>query len=326
MCLFCLLGILCLAPCLVFAQSLRKVAVYPFDDRTNSDKNLNVGTKISDALVSKLLATHAYTVVDRQYLEKIAAEKNLKLDGDFDPKDAAKSGLMSVVDVLIVGQIGAFHAAPNVKNTSPIPFVKGSETDGEADLQATARLISIERGVILESPVAQVQEKKILSSVTYIKGVPVANPNNVPTDLGMQQLVDKAIDDVATKLAKAVATDTGVSTAAITADPNPRGSNPPPPSPLVSQPLAPRSLKAKLLGLDGDDAIINKGSADQVRVGDRFAVTRETTSSVIGDDGKPLKRHKAVCDLVINSVEDSSAAGKCSGGAPQKGDEAVLAQ
>ena len=77
-------SLLLFAPALVFSQAPKKIAVYPFDDRANTNKSFNIGMKVADALVAKLAETGSVTIVDRQYLAQIAAEKKLKYDSEFD--------------------------------------------------------------------------------------------------------------------------------------------------------------------------------------------------------------------------------------------------
>ena len=59
---------------------------------------MNIGVKVADQLISKLAGNSAFTVFDRQYVDRLLAEKNLKYDPNYDSAGAAKSGLMGTVD------------------------------------------------------------------------------------------------------------------------------------------------------------------------------------------------------------------------------------
>ncbi len=307
-----------MASSLLCAQAPKKVAVYPFDDRTNSDKSINLGAKVADALIAKLSDNGAVMIVDRQYLEKIAAEKNLKFDANFDPTSAPKSGLLGVVDVLIVGQIDSFHKEVKASQTGFGSFKITTQT-GVTSLKATARLISIERGVILSAPMVHSDLKQQLSSSSAIKGFSAGNGNDAgKNDEALLKLVDQNVEDVAGQLAKSI---TG-------------GALTPPPASMIAGPAvapqppvvaAPRTIKAKFAGIDDGAVIINKGKSDGVQKGDKFDLTRLNTDMKDPDTGKPILRHKPVCQLVIESVDESSSTGKCTGAVPRVGDEASLA-
>jgi hypothetical protein len=86
------------------ASGKKKIAIYPFDDRTSANRPMStaeiisghslgqgLGVKVSDAIISKLAGTGDFEVVDREYLNSVMAEKNLKYDPNFDPAGAARA-------------------------------------------------------------------------------------------------------------------------------------------------------------------------------------------------------------------------------------------
>jgi len=286
------------------AQTKKKIAVYPFDDRTTANQTMNIGVKVSDALISKLADTGAFEIVDREYLDKLLAEKNLKLDENFDAAGAAKSGLLGVVDIIVVGQIDSFEA--NVTSSQTGNYIsKKTKQTGNTDLKATARLISVERGTILSAPSASSEQTAVLaesSSSNLIQGVG-SSSGTANTDTALRKLVDQTVDAVTTELSAKISTGTQADVA------------------VHATPSVP-----KFVGIEDGQTVINKGTNAGIKVGDKFNVTRPTDTGMVDPDtNQPIIRKKKVCSLVISVVEDTISSGSCDGGVPQKGDEIVPA-
>ena len=97
------------------AQEKRRIAVFDFDYATVTSNvyayfgsNQDIGKGIADLLVTKLVQSGAYTVVERKQIEKILAEQNFGASGRVDDSTAAKIGKILGVDILIVGSINTF--------------------------------------------------------------------------------------------------------------------------------------------------------------------------------------------------------------------------
>ncbi len=308
------------------AQVKRRIAVFPFDDRTTANKDMNIGIKIADLLIAKLATNGAFNVYDRQYIDRILAEKNLKYDPNFDSAAAAKSGLMGTVDMVITGQIDSFNA--NTSQTTKGSFVKKTvETDGLVSLKVTARLISVEKGSIVIAPSASDEQKDVLSSSKQLmpgmnNGAQGSlfggnNEESKNADAAMRKLVDQAADEVA----KQLTTELSQSAMTLPID----TIQPAAPGPIKADTGTAAMSKAMFVGINDGQAFIDKGSQTGIKVGD---------TGLKGGDGKPILRHKLVCTLTIAEVEDSSAAGKCvpgqalhgADGVPHAGDEVVAAK
>jgi len=317
------------------AQVKRRIAVFPFDDRTTATKDMNIGIKIADLLIAKLATNGAFNVYDRQYIDRILAEKNLKYDPNFDSAAAAKSGLMGTVDMVITGQIDSFNA--NTSQTTKGSFVKKTvETDGLVSLKVTARLISVEKGSIVIAPSASDDQKDVLSSSKQLmpginNGTQGSlfggnNEESKNADAAMRKLVDQAADEVA----KQLTTELAQSAMNLPIDPVQAA-----PAVAVTKTVALDGLsKPAFVGVNDGQAYIDKGSQSGVKEGDRFVIQRSVDTGLKTKDGQPVMRHKVVCTLTIAAVEDTSAAGKCApaqtahgeDGIPRTGDEVVVAK
>ena len=294
---------------------------------------MNIGTKVADLLIAKLTANGTFVVYDRQYIDRILAEKDRKYDPNYDSSSAAKAGLLGTVDMVISGQIVAFSANTN-QVTSGKYLSKRVETDGTVELKITARFISVEQGSILLAPSANTEEKGVLAKSDTV--APLVT-NRLPgggldvnqqqatsnTDQALRKLVDQAADNVTKQLAGEVAQ---------TATSMPMTSAHAPEAPTKTDTHASTSVsKILFVGISEDLAYIDKGSEAGIKVGQKFTIRRSVDTGLKNGAGEPVIRHKAVCALTISTVEDSSAAGKCipdptahgADGIPHTGDEVV---
>ena len=231
--------------------------------------------------------------------------------------------------MVISGQIDAFNAS-STDVTSNKVVMKTHEIDGAVTLKVTARLISVEKGSILLAPTASNEETGTLAKTTnYTKSLTgrfgpkdsTGFDTQTATDVknGLAKLVDEATVEVAKELS------TKISPIAATTPPSTKTE-----SPALAK-VDSSSLRAKFVGISDGLAYIDKGSSIGVKVGDKFMVRRSIETGLKDGSGHPIVRHKAVCDLVVTSVEESSAAGKCiaepdakgAAGIPHAGDEVV---
>jgi curli biogenesis system outer membrane secretion channel CsgG len=295
-----LFTLVALLPLATHAQSKKKIAVFPFDDRTAANQTMNIGVKVSDALISKLAATGAFEIVDREYLNTILSEKNLKFDPNFNPAGAAKSGLLGVVDVIVVGQIDSFNANVTASSTGYFVATK-TKQNGVTGLKVTARLIGVERGTILSAPSASSELTSLLAQSTTTDMVQgVGNGSKTASlDSALRKLVDQTVEAVSTDLSSKIAASAQAEVVA------------------HATPSVP-----KFVGVEDGLTVINKGTGAGIKVGDKFIVARPTDTGMKDpDSGQAIVRKKKVCTLVISVVEDNISSGTCDGGLPTKGDE-----
>jgi len=309
------LSVMLVGPTSAHAQAKKRIAILPFDDHLAGTANLSIGEKVADGLISKLADSGVYEIVDRQYLDNVMREQNLKLGERFDAAGAAKIGKLANVDVLIIGQVNAFHADAATETANGM-FSNKTSVNGEIELKVTARMISVETASILAAPTASSEMKKVLSQKTDIMpsvdgrnsfSSKSSGTGNVNTAL--LKLLDKSVDDVSADLGKqidgSVAKIPATSARAATA---------------VGKP-------AKVVGMQGELALINRGTAAGIKVGSQFAVVRPVDSGMKDPDtGQPVIRNKKICNITITEVDDAVSAGKVDGEKPLAGDEAKPAQ
>ncbi|RMF65977.1 MAG: hypothetical protein D6743_07135 [Calditrichaeota bacterium] len=90
----------------------KRVAAFTFDDKT--DKAFHwwnyktVGDGLADMLVTELVKTGHYRVIERQELEKILAEQDLGTSGVVTPQSAAQIGKVLGVELAVMGAVTEF--------------------------------------------------------------------------------------------------------------------------------------------------------------------------------------------------------------------------
>lgn len=338
----CLAFVISVIPSLARAQAQPRIAVFPFDNRTTAPKDLNLENKIADDLISSITGGGRFQIVDRQYVDRILSEKNLKYDPNYDSATTARSGLLGTVDFIVAGQIDAYNSNTEDQQVSQFGSTT-TQTNGTVTMQATARIISIERGSVLSAPSADASQTSILTKNTHtilgsfvpkvLKGQQLTNAQGTKnTDQALRGLVDKAAAELATKLSVKIdeAARANESTTSVALKPD---SEPAAASRVAA--AAATAAKPKFVNVENGLVYINKGSITGVKVGDKFEIKRSIETTMKDPDtGQPLVKHKGVCSLVITSVEESFSSGKCkpadpnahsAENTPKSGDEIVPA-
>jgi hypothetical protein len=287
-----LLALLTLIPALqAYSQAKTRVAVLEFDARGVQFKD--IGGKISDGLISKLAGSGNFDLVDRDNLTQIIAEQNLGQAARYDPATAVKIGKLANVNILIMGHVDTFTTDSSLANN---PF--SLKTYGTLTLRATARVIQVDTGDILEAPSAEYQSGKTLLD----GGAYEYSSTGVYTGLGpgLQKLADQAVQSVSQDLAGELRKVLP-------------GAQPGPPS---------QSVGPKVAGIVDGLVVVNQGQSAGIKVGDTFRVSRQSDTGLKDPDtGQPIFRKRNICTFTVTEVEDTNASGKCDGAdAPQSGD------
>ncbi len=89
-----------------------KIAVLPFDDGSIKDRwwggNWDVGKGVSDELVTELLKTGKFRLIEREQIAKVLNEQNFGASGRVDTSSAAKIGKVLGVQYLVMGRVTEF--------------------------------------------------------------------------------------------------------------------------------------------------------------------------------------------------------------------------
>lgn len=93
------------------AEKLYRIAVLPFDDGSIKERwwgGWEVGKGVADELVTALMDTHRFRVIEREQIKKILQEQDFGAAGRIDPGSAAKIGKILGVQLLVMGRVTEF--------------------------------------------------------------------------------------------------------------------------------------------------------------------------------------------------------------------------
>jgi curli biogenesis system outer membrane secretion channel CsgG len=126
----------------------------------------DIGSGIPDQLVTKLVESEVYTVIERERLADVLGEQDLGASGRMDPTQAMKLGKLLGADVLVTGSITSFGFDGEAVNTnvlgvagSVIPGIAGTLVGGlggnigkdnrKAKIELDVRMINTTTGQII---------------------------------------------------------------------------------------------------------------------------------------------------------------------------------
>src|SRR5215467_9815526 len=268
-----------------FAQAKKRVAVLDFDYatvKTAADavfgQSVDVGKGITDMLVTNLVKSGVYSVIERQALDKVLAEQNFSNSNRADSATAAKLAKILGVDAIITGSITQFGrddkstgvgggAVGRITGRFGVGGVASKES--KAVVGITARVINTETAEILA--VAEGKGESARSGTSLLgaggtgsgaagAGYNMASSNFANTILG--EATNKAVQDVATQLD-------------------------------ANADKLPTRAAAKISGLvadaTGGTLVLNVGSKAGLKVGDKLEVRRVTREVKDPATGKVLR-------------------------------------
>jgi curli biogenesis system outer membrane secretion channel CsgG len=304
---------LSISPLVAQQMDKRKVAVLDFNYGTVMTSveavfgtNQDIGKGISDLLVNQLVNDGTYRVIERNALDKILKEQNFSNSDRADPNTAAKIGRILGVDAIVTGDITQFGRDDQNKNIGAGALSRwdkfgvgnvGSKK-AKAVVEITARMIDVNTAEVLASVSGHGESSRSGTNLLGAGGswgsggggnVDMGSSNFGQTIIG--EAVKQAVTQLGTNLDAKAAT----------------------------LPHTTVQINGLVADATGNTLVVNIGSKNGLKVGDRLAVTRVT--KVIKDPvtGKPLRNlEETLGQLQITSVDENSAVGTYSGGAQAK--------
>ena len=301
------------------AQGKKRVAVMDFDYstvKTSADAvfgtSVDVGKGIADMIVTNLVKSGVYSVIERKALDKILAEQNFSNSDRADPTSAAKLAKLLGVNAIIIGSITQFGRDDKATNigggglgriTGGFGIGGISKRESKAVVGISARVISTETAEILAVAEGKGESKRSGTSLIGAGGsgsgagggaLDMSSSNFANTILG--EAVHQAVGTVAQQLDQ-------------NADRMP-------------------TVTVKVEGLVADATegtlVLNVGSKGGVKVGDNLEVRRVSREIKDPTTGKVLRRIADKVGVVtITEVDETSSIGTFKGDTPAKVGDAV---
>ena len=295
-----------------------RVAVLDFDYATVQStsaamfgNDVDVGKGISNLLVTDLVRSGFYSVIERSALDKVLAEQNFSNSNRADPTTAARIGKILGVDYIIVGSITEFGNETNKQNVGGSGgnfhgFGIGGigHSNSKANVVIDARVINIDTAEILA--VAEGKGESSRSGLSLLGGggnwngfgdgiVDFGSSNFQNTIIG--EATKKAVDQLTAELTTSAAT----------------------------LPVHTMKVDALIASVDGGQIVLNAGGRAGIKQGDQLSVVRVGKEIKDPATGQVIRRLTSNIGVIqCTDVDDVSAVcNSVSGAGFQVGDHAV---
>lgn len=254
------LAVLILMPSFGVSQQLarikKRVAVFEFEDKTDHRYHWwtgqSVGRGMADMLVTELVKTGKYRVIEREALDKLMKEQSLGMTGAVTAESAAKAGKLLGVEIAIVGAVTEFgHAKGGTGGR--VKGIHVGVSKQSATVGIDVRLINVETGEILAAE--HIRKEKSKKGLSF--GTPKFSFNN--KNKFDESLVGKATREAIEAIIK-----------------------------LLDDKAASIPWQAKIIKVMGNQVYINSGAEAGVQNGDEFVVYAKGEELIDPDTGLSL--------------------------------------
>jgi len=264
-------------------QARPRIAVIAFDNRTDWWAT-ELGDVAADMIVTRLVNSGVFSVIERERLNAILEEQGFQLTGQVNSSDVLEIGRMAGVDYLITGSVTRFSIDQKGGR-----ILGRSVSYTEAESQMNVRAFSTTTGEIVVA--TEKSGKKRLASISGVISMSAM-------DLGAaQDALGPASDNVVKELLKR--SDRFV----------------------VTQASAPSAAMPEIVGGGADGSIyLDQGENFGLQVGQRYEVHR-VIDEIVNSRGEVLDQITDVVGVIeITRVLSQSAVSKIVEGEAEEGD------
>jgi len=260
----------------------KRIAVFSFEDKTDRSFSWaghwkDAGDGMADMLITALVKSGRYIVVERTELDRVMKEQELGLSGAVTSETAARVGELLGAQMAVLGTVSEFGYSQSEKGGITKRFGIGVKSQ-KATVAVDVRMVDASTGEILTAEnVRQEKSKKGLKLST--KDFSFGSKNDFD-----QSLVGKATREAIEKVVD-----------------------------LLDSQAHLLRWQAKVITFRDGFVFINAGAAGGVQVGDRFAVFRPGEELVDPDTGISLgsvESRAGEIEVADNMVGDGKAS-KC---------------
>lgn len=256
----------------------KRLAVFTFADKTDHSwrwwGSKSVGEGMADMLITELVKSGDYIVIERTELDQLLQEQNLARAGIVTPESAAQAGKVLGVELAVIGSVTEFGRAKGGVGGSLKGISLGVKSNS-ATVAVDVRIVNTTTGEILAAE--SVRKSKSKKGLSFRKGRTSFNNQNQFDNSIIGKATRDAIKDVVKLIGKH--------------------------SPAVR-------WQAKVVKGDANSVIINAGAAVGVDVGERFLVVKPGEALIDPDTGLSLGSEEEVIgeiEVVSNSIGNGKA-------------------
>ena len=265
----------------LIAQDRPRVAVIPFDNRTNWWAD-DMGDVAADMIVTRLVNSGAFSVIERERLESILQEQGFQLSGQVNPSDVVEIGRLAGVMYLITGSVTRFSI--DEKGTGLLGRSIGYT---EAESEMNVRAFSTETGEIITA--SEGSGSKRLVNISGVISMS-ASMNRGVAEEALGPASDEIVEDLVRQIDRFVITEIAMPAPAIVGS-----------------------------GADGS-LYIDQGESAGVQVGQRFEVHR-VVDEIVNAAGEVLDQITDRVGIIeVTRVLSQSSVCKIVEGEAEEGD------
>ncbi|SPF43948.1 putative Curli production assembly/transport component CsgG [Candidatus Sulfopaludibacter sp. SbA4] len=318
---------LTLIPMAALGQA-KRVAVYDFDYKAvrgdvvqvyGSDKD--VGAQVAARIISKLVnaSGQQFEVIDRNQIDNLMKEQNLKFSDRFDPRDAPRLGKLLNVDAIVTGTVDAI-AGEVQNNRVGVGAIGLGKVQSVAAVTVSVRVISTETGQIFLADQVNNQQKHSLGSGAKVKGnggeggTITMHPAAMAANLAVQGAADDIAKEMISKAAALPSRRGGTTTAVakrVAPAPSSGGDSAPASSPPPTR--LPDATPLQVGKVEGNKVYVTAGENAGLKSGDYLEV-RHVTGSMKDPQGNDIEMDERVETVQLTDVQDRFAVGRTTSG------------
>jgi len=254
------------------------------------------GEGISDMLVTELVNSGRFSVVERERLDEVLQEQNLTREGVVDAATAARIGKVLGVQLFVFGTVTQFSLDSKVIK---LPVV-GELAEWRARCTLNARLVNVETSEIMAAVTGQgaKSQSNVRLSEKWgdLSGFTFGSSRFEEHILG--KATTKAVEDVAEGIEEKTV---GLTPVVVI----------PEVTPTVTPEVEPEVIEGLVAKVSDDEVVINVGSQKGVKVDDIFSVRRITETITDPETGEVILETKdKIAEIKISQVHERAAIAK----------------
>ncbi|MBI4428986.1 MAG: hypothetical protein HY562_07690 [Ignavibacteriales bacterium] len=200
--LICVVVSLVLSSLSLEAQLKKRVAIATFHDKTGSGYH-SLGEGVADMLVTALVKSGNFNVLERQEIEKVIQEQQFGQSFMVTPESAPKVGQILGVELFVVGSVTEFGTKESSLGGN-VPLFGGAVTTKKARAVVDIRLVNVNTGEIIAAESEEGEESTTGLSVRY-ESIDFSNPSHWnDTDIGKatREAVNGCVELITENMAK----------------------------------------------------------------------------------------------------------------------------
>ncbi|MDZ7268040.1 MAG: hypothetical protein ONB48_09935 [candidate division KSB1 bacterium] len=257
----------------------KRVAVFAFEDKTDHRHHWywwtgqSVGEGMSDMLITTLVKSGKYRVMERTQMDKLLQEQGLGMSGVVTPQSAAQAGKMLGVEIAIIGAVTEFGYKKMSTGGALKKIGIGASVGKQSAVVAVdVRFVDVNSGEIIKAE--NVRKEKSKADI----GVDVPDLRFESETQFDQSLVGKATREAIEEIVKLLGQQGG------------------------------GAWSAKIVTVKDGQIIINSGRENGVNIGDVFVVVRPGEELIDPDTGESLGASEETIGEI--KVTDNNFGGK----------------